>query len=67
MVILNEYEVIPFQKYPRYSLCKKLNFVKDNPFSKPNLKTTFSIKHCSTIISEETVKVANTVILLQLT
>ena len=44
MMFLDENEVIYFQKYPW-----KLSFVKNTPFSKPNLKMILSIEHHNTI------------------
>ena len=50
-MILDENEVIPFEKSPWNALCKNGILLKIPLFSKPNLKSTFSIKHHSTIIS----------------
>ena len=51
MMFLDKNEVIPFQKCPWNALCKNGMLLKMPLFSKPNLKTFFSIKHHNTIIS----------------
>ena len=50
MMFLDKNEVIPFQKCPWNALCKNGILLKISLFSKPNLKTSFSIKHLNTFI-----------------
>ena len=52
MMILDENEVIPFQKSPWNVLCKKLNFVKDTPFFKTKFKDNFFQSNTTAPFSE---------------
>ena len=54
-MLVDKNEEIPFQKSPWNALCKNGILLKIPLFSKPNLKTNFSIKHHSSIISVQSI------------
>ena len=60
VMLVDKNEVDPFQKSPWNALCK-MDFVRNTPFSKPNFKTNFSIKHDNSIISVQSI----TILMLQ--